>query len=184
MHLSGTGTPEGVITAAPGSTWLQTDSTVDVKGWIRWIKATGTGSTGWVAGAEADTGWRDVSSLLDADATTKVQTWTRIRIRRIGDRVSLLMTATLGTGTAVGTADSIRLFTTTPTGFAGLYLNESVGTVAYANRYPCVVGFGVSNSYPSVSPPTSGNWAASYFSGVVTWTTTAAWPSSLPGSAA
>jgi hypothetical protein len=66
LHLSGTGSPEGVVTAAPGSTWLQTDATTDVKGWIRWVKATGTGNTGWVAGAEADTGWRDVSSLIPA----------------------------------------------------------------------------------------------------------------------
>jgi hypothetical protein len=48
VHLSGTGSPEGAVTAAPGSTWLQTDATTDVKGWIRWVKATGTGNTGWV----------------------------------------------------------------------------------------------------------------------------------------
>jgi hypothetical protein len=32
VHLSGTGSPEGAVTAAPGSTWLQTDATTDVKG--------------------------------------------------------------------------------------------------------------------------------------------------------
>ena len=63
VHLSGTGSPEGVVTAAPGSTWLQTDATTDVKGWIRWVKATGTGNTGWVAGPEADTGKRNLSAV-------------------------------------------------------------------------------------------------------------------------
>ena len=56
VDLSGTGTPEGVVIAAPGSTWLQTDASNDVKGWIKWMKATGTGSTGWVAGPEAGEG--------------------------------------------------------------------------------------------------------------------------------
>jgi hypothetical protein len=84
VHLSGTGSPEGVVTAAPGSTWLQTDATTDVKGWIRWVKATGTGNTGWVAGAEADTGWRDVSASL-------TNGWTgTLHVRRVGGVVEVL----------------------------------------------------------------------------------------------
>ncbi len=84
IHLSGTGSPEGVVTAAPGSTWLQTDATTDVKGWIRWVKATGTGNTGWVAGAEADTGWRDVSASL-------TNGWTgTLNVRRVGGVVEVL----------------------------------------------------------------------------------------------
>ena len=55
--------PEGVVTAAPGSTFPQTDSPTDVKGWIRWVKATGTGAPGGCR-AEADTGERS----LDATA--------------------------------------------------------------------------------------------------------------------
>ena len=38
--ISGTGSPEGVVTASPGSLFLQDDGTV-------WRKATGTGNTGW-----------------------------------------------------------------------------------------------------------------------------------------
>ena len=84
-HLSGTGSPEGVVTAAPGSTWLQTDSTTDVKGWIRWIKATGTGNTGWVAGPEADTGLRDMR--LAPMSNGWVTTGGDFRLRRIGNLV-------------------------------------------------------------------------------------------------
>jgi hypothetical protein len=99
VHLSGTGAPEGAVTAAPGSTWLQTDSTVDVKGWICWVKATGTGNTGWVAGPEADTGWRAIVSWTSGvqDGTNQIGTIDTnqytlsdngyIYIRRIGQYV-------------------------------------------------------------------------------------------------
>ena len=99
IHLSGTGSPEGAVTAAPGSTWLQTDATTDVKGWIRWIKATGTGNTGWVAGPEADTGWRKILSWTSGtqDGANQIGTIDTaqyslsgtgdIRVRRIGQEV-------------------------------------------------------------------------------------------------
>lgn len=38
---SGTGSPEGVVTAIPGSTY------VDVSNGNLWVKQTGTGNTGW-----------------------------------------------------------------------------------------------------------------------------------------
>lgn len=38
----GNGSPEGVTTANPGSTYL------DLTGYHFWVKATGTGNTGWV----------------------------------------------------------------------------------------------------------------------------------------
>lgn len=40
--FSGTGSPEGVVTASPGSTYLQTESG------SFWMKQTGTGNTGWL----------------------------------------------------------------------------------------------------------------------------------------
>ncbi len=42
--FSGAGSPEGVITAAPGSEYIQTDAAA---GSEIWDKATGTGNTGW-----------------------------------------------------------------------------------------------------------------------------------------
>lgn len=40
--LSGIGTPEAVVTAAPGAIFWQTD------GPTLWVKNTGTGNTGWL----------------------------------------------------------------------------------------------------------------------------------------
>lgn len=84
VFLEGTGSPEGVITAPPGSTYLQTDSVTDVKGWIRWIKSTGTGNTGWIAGPEADTGWRALTPLSPSNTTIS---W--LYIRRVGQMVAV-----------------------------------------------------------------------------------------------
>lgn len=39
---SGTGSPEGVVTASPGATYLDTSSN------SLWAKNSGTGNTGWV----------------------------------------------------------------------------------------------------------------------------------------
>ena len=44
---SGSGSPEGVVTATPGTTYLDTNAPYDF-----WVKATGTGNTGWVMKVE------------------------------------------------------------------------------------------------------------------------------------
>lgn len=61
QHLYGTGQPNGVISAPPGSTYTDTAVTC---GAVKWIKMWGTGNTGWTV-LYGDTGWRDVSTLLD-----------------------------------------------------------------------------------------------------------------------
>jgi len=40
--LAGSGAPEGVVTAPPGTTYLDTDTD------FFYVKATGTGNTGWI----------------------------------------------------------------------------------------------------------------------------------------
>lgn len=157
-HLSGTGAPEGVVTAAPGSTWLQTDATTDVKGWLRWIKATGTGDTGWVAGPEADTGWRDVSGSVTNGAASEC------RICRIGNVVELRI--------GVTTFVSGNSVYTSPTGFrpyTDTYLPKLYDDAANAIAF----GAGDVNLYGT---PGAGRVHTTY-------TTTQAWPSSLPGTA-
>lgn len=56
----GIGSPEGRIAAAVGTIYTDTAAT---NGAIRWIKASGTGNTGWRV-EYGDTGLRDISSLL------------------------------------------------------------------------------------------------------------------------
>jgi hypothetical protein len=165
VHLSGTGSPEGVVTAAPGSTWLQTDATTDVKGWLRWIKATGTGNTGWQVGPEADTGWRNVGAGMKAS-------WTgSLLLRRIGPIV-------YATGSPVhGGAGN------------GLYdLAAGWKPVGDSRYYP--TGAVRSNTTGALAAWTADVEISIYavtgnsYKLAASWPTPDAWPSSLPGSAA
>lgn len=169
VNLSGTGTPEGVITAAPGSTWLQTDATTDVKGWLRWIKATGTGNTGWVAGPEADTGLR----LLSSETGFTVVSGTCNVIRR-GGTVSL--TAILQKTAGNYSNGDVPLIL--PAGFRPvvapyrLLVADNTGAVA------SVQILAVSGNVMII-----GNMTAAYIYLHTTFATRDAWPASLPGTA-
>lgn len=63
---SGTGSPEGVVTAPVGSIYTDNAAT---NGAIRWIKRTGTGSTGWQV-IYGDTGWLTLTSWDAAGVVT------------------------------------------------------------------------------------------------------------------
>ena len=80
-HLYGTGQPNGVVSASPGSTYTDTAVTC---GAAKWIKMWGMSNTGWTV-LYGDTGWRDIKSLLDPfwDSTSNIQ------LRRIGRTVYL-----------------------------------------------------------------------------------------------
>lgn len=54
FELRGTGMPNGVVTATPGTYYTDTAGT---NGAWRWFKTSGTGNTGWVV-IHGDTGWR------------------------------------------------------------------------------------------------------------------------------
>ena len=168
VDLSGTGTPEGVITAAPGSTWLQTDSTTDVKGWIKWVKATGTGNTGWVAGPEADTGWRLVTAALGSASD--------LLVRRQGRLISVKSTTYTapGGGLSYGTG-----FYSPPTGFRNTRQESGVGRNGTSGSVVVVTG---DETYGLYFLATLAASDPVYFS--LSYTTDDAWPSSLPGSAA
>ena len=172
VHLSGKGSPESKITAAPGSTYLQTDATNDVKGWIRWIKATGTGNTGWVAGPEADTGWRDVSSLLAAGWSAKAAGL--VAIRRLGPVVHFrLWLANSGTA-----GQNILTY---PDGFRPQSIYGPQGAV----RIGASGGMGtVSNFSSAYHASLEQAPGTSEVAGQFSFVTDNAWPSSLPGSAA
>ena len=61
---SGTGSPEGVVTATVGESYAQTNGTADT---ARWIKASGTSNTGWVALGSVQI--HQASKTLSADGT-------------------------------------------------------------------------------------------------------------------
>lgn len=60
FELRGTGMPEGRVTASPGTYYTDTAGT---NGAWRWLKKTGTGTTGWDV-MTGDTGWRDLTPYL------------------------------------------------------------------------------------------------------------------------
>ena len=81
--FSGAGSPEGAISAPVGASYVDTAAT---NGAIRWIKTSGTGSTGWRV-EYGDTGWRDITSLIVSSPAIVMGTGAKISIRRTGGSV-------------------------------------------------------------------------------------------------
>ena len=75
--FAGTGSPEGKVAAPVGSVYTDTAAT---NGAIRWIKTSGTGTTGWAV-EYGDTGWRDISGDAQLDILD-IETGGHVRIRR------------------------------------------------------------------------------------------------------
>jgi hypothetical protein len=176
VNLSGTGTPEGVVTATPGSTWLQTDATTDVKGWIRWVKATGTGNTGWQAGAEADTGWRNVSAGL-------INSWGAegsVLIRRTGSRVVARFIDLRG-------ASSFSQCYSLPSGFAADGTFSGLARESYLTGKGVLINMSASSLLTTQGLIVDGTaWSSGHgIAGSLAWNADpTTWPTSLPGSPA
>lgn len=75
LDLEGTGSPESAVTAPVGSTYTDTNAT---NGALMWIKATGTGNTGWDV-LSGDTGRRNIAPSGAWTGTL----WTRRRGRLV-----------------------------------------------------------------------------------------------------
>ena len=184
----GTGSPEGVVTAAPGSTWLQTDATTDVKGWLRWIKATGTGNTGWVVGPEADTGWRSLlvwtaTDTFSAGTTPDTTTFTyegsgQINIRRVGTAVYLRLASGNIKMASGSSSSSTGAFVHLPSGFGP---TAPIGLHSLAGGFWLQAQGAMVSRQGNTSLPAPGTYTGN---ASLSFPTTAAWPSSLPGSAA
>lgn len=102
LYLRGSGFPEGVVTAPIGSRYIDTAAT---NGAVEWIKASGSGNTGWEV-VYGDTGWRDISTLQ-----TNGWTSTQMRVRRNGENIYFWFLALVATA---ATADTVL---TLPDGF-------------------------------------------------------------------
>lgn len=81
LELRGTGSPEGKIVAERGTTYVDTLAT---NGALAWIKANGSGNTGWKV-LIGDTGWITLAS--SSKLTTQNRT-SFIKIRRVNNLVS------------------------------------------------------------------------------------------------
>lgn len=159
--MSGTGSPEGVVTAPVGSTWIDTAATT---GAIKWIKASGTGNTGWVV-EYGDTGWRQMSADLLNSWAFGIE---GVKIRRVGTHVVVLLSCS-------GASASSDTLLNVPSGFrtntrVNTTVNDGSSTVFYAE---------VRDAHTILC----GSRAA-VVRGTFSYFTNDAWPSSLPGSAA
>ena len=175
--LSGTGSPQGVLAAPVGSQYRDTAATT---GAVIWVKASGTGNTGWVV-QYGDTGWRNIISLLNPIwMGASAAPW--FRLKRVGQLVLFEARIEVATGSP--------LIGTTRTNVANLLTlqlefrpNAALALgVAIVGSVQGLVSSSAGSSLPGVIFP-SGVWAAGdrvTFS--ATWSTSAAWPTTLPGS--
>ena len=181
FELRGTGMPEGKVTASPGTYYTDTAGT---NGAWRWLKKSGTGTTGWDV-VSADTGWRDISATSSLPAgLEKSSNYGSYKIRRVGSQVAFVCNLNV-------TGSSITTLLQVPPGFAG---DRKVGiaadpgvlrTAATANAAVGVSnlpggyfgGNGLSLRIPPLSAP---NTVSANYS----WVTEDAWPTTLPGTSA
>lgn len=157
--FAGAGSPEGEVSAPVGSIYTDTAAT---SGAIRWIKSSGTGSTGWQVNY-GDTGWRDITSLLTNGWTAEI-----FRIRRQGNTVTLEhrgLRAPEVTNLAWGVL---------PAGFADprtmipITTRGGITSTTVSNSLGC--------SFHSMTNFTLDTYALA----TSTWTVRAAWPATLP----
>lgn len=157
-----------VVTAVIGCRYIDTAGT---NGAIEWIKATGTGNTGWLV-AIGDTGWRRVVSPGDIATMPNLV----LLMRRVNQVVSLAIYE----NTAGGTASTLTTLYTLPTGWkcvSGPFLTSAVSNqslVAIASVFSVVGGGADLVRISAVN-------GARHYSSLV-YLTTNTWPSgSLPG---
>lgn len=185
-YLTGTGFPNGVVSAPVGSIYIDTAVT---NGASSWIKKSGTGNTGWQV-LEGDTGWRRLETYLDTITFSATVSATQfIMIRRVNNTVELS-----GRLVPVVTTTNVprSVFTTAA-------LNALIGFKAFSN-FPAIVSVTASNGWGTPgaalirsaygsSVAVDAFEAAQFTSGSnisinFVWTTTNGWPTTLPGTAA
>ena len=154
---TGTGSPEGKVSAPVGSVYTDSAAT---NGAVRWIKTRGTGNTGWVV-EYGDTGWRNIASLLIGDWTA-----TTIQIRRENNLVTLRAQGLVGT-----TAGFLRL--SAP--FVTSVTNLNITTSSKVENVFSNSSFALSWRAPGSINPDPSYWTQG------TWRVASAWPTALPG---
>ena len=182
QHLYGTGQPNGVVSASPGSTYTDTAVTC---GAVKWIKMWGMSNTGWTV-LYGDTGWRDVKSLLDTfwDSTSNIQ------LRRIGRTVYLRSSGLkVGDNPTGGRYVIKRLFPgkdDMPLGFRYAGWGRAQGLVIINTRSSDDIGsvysYRAAHDFAVRGIPGTGDWTkgdACSFN--MSYVTESDWPTTLPG---
>ena len=165
---TGTGTPEGVVTAPVGSRYTRTDG--DTLGDIEYVKLSGAGNTGWVPGPACDTGARD----LGGETMLNGWTATEFALRRVGQ----IVTVALNADATSATTDTAY---TLPVGFGTDMPGDASMNISVLYLLSGDARFGQINSARKIRIY---SYAPGGFNLQVTYTTDDAWPTSLPGTAA
>jgi len=175
--LSGTGSPEGVVTATPGTEYIDTAGTL---GAWRWLKTSGVGNTGWTV-TYGDTGWRQMKADWNVSPRSSGDGFVeRLLIRRVGNRITLacyLITSDFGGGKN----HSVAAFL--PVGFRN---TSSLGAWPEVNRFRLtssqttwvdpILETGTAGNLRIITPsPTHEAYSE------IAWVTDHPWPTSLPG---
>lgn len=177
--ITGTGIPEGVITAPVGSRFI--DTTGSGNGAIEWIKVSGTGNTGWRV-VYGDTGWRDITSTLTGLPATFTGTFA---VRRINDTVHFYVINWQHTEAAAVTA--ITFATVIPVNFRP-YSMLTI-PLTRANAIATIGHISVNNAsmYGPFIDPNAASWLTNMpMSGTASApiaSASQAWPATLPGTA-
>ena len=165
--LSGTGSPQGVVAAPVGSQYRDTAAT---NGAVIWVKASGTGKTGWVV-QYGDTGWRQITPLNVTSGT--------VAIRRFGStvlyRVSSIVVAA-GSGNVALHDNTARL----PPGFQGHVDSDTDFRLRPLSAVTPihVVALWSRHALSLLSPSTR---PTGPLIGTLRWETDDPWPTTLPG---
>lgn len=160
--IEGTGMPEGVVAAPVGTVYRDLAAT---NGAVVWVKATGTGTTGWRV-MWGDTGLRNIDSLISAPNLTVIQA----HLHRVGSVVSL----SLGVTTSEGWASDTSI-ATIPAGFRLVgSLTRFLPPGYSSTNLARLTAAGDLRLYGSSTGQSRWEWQ---------WLTADAWPTTLPGTA-
>ena len=165
--FTGTGSPEGKVAAPVGTVYTDSAAT---NGAIRWVKTSGSGTTGWKV-EYGDTGIRNITSLIEGDTGAGIA-----RIQRVGNTVMLAFNniPTPGDGTFMRIPDFI------PVGFRSAFNWQHLGVGKPAGidaAGPVRVGTNGDIYIYRTSSETRIN-------GTVTYISDTPWPATLPGTPA
>lgn len=165
---AGSGPPEGVVTAPVGARYVDKANT---RGALEWMKASGTGNTGWVVSV-GDTGRRDVKASL-------INAWScafELNIRRRGSVVNMFISGLDGR-----TATSAQCLPNLP----GFEMGSGVGWVTLApSAFRGAAGLFRQPGGAGYDVPGANGDAGAVFYQTLTWTVDTAWPTTLPGTPA
>ncbi|WP_082920685.1 hypothetical protein [Rhodococcus sp. YH3-3] len=156
--ISGTGFPNGVVSAPVGSTYIDTNAT---NGAIEWKKATGIGNTGWVVSVG------DISTTIPASDLLNGWDYESaifgMRLARTGNIVTLIIPS-IGLR---GTSATANIFYALPAGYR-INTTGNYGMVGYIAAGGVIA---VTRDFNNLSCSARTN-----ISGILSWRTSEPWP--------